>query len=144
MIDIEVPLFNLIYEAVQAEYPECTCFNARPQTLAKFPAVVVVEDDNTTYYRDRGAEKHAEIMYQVDIFCDNQQNAKTLCKSLASIVDSVFISHNFNRLSLSPMPNTDPNIVRYTGRYRAVVSTAINHGTGSDNLPELEYILYRR
>lgn len=138
MIDIEVPIFNLIYQAVHGEHPECTCLNSRPQSLAKFPAVVVSEDDNTYYSNNRGEEKFAEVMYSVDIFCNDQKGAKTLCKELASIVDGVLTSHNFNRMSLSPMPNTDPNIIRYTGRYRAVVSKEVTEGT------DTIHILYRR
>lgn len=138
MIDIEVPVFNLIYQAVQEEHPECICLNTRPQSLAKFPAVVVSEDDNSYYPGNRGAEKYSELMYSVDIFCDDQRGAKTLCKELAQIVDGVLTSHNFTRMSLSPVPNTDPNIIRYTGRYMTVVSEGVTDGTDTN------HILYRR
>lgn len=138
MIDIEVPLFNLIYQAVQAEHPECVCLNTRPQSLVKFPAVVVTEEDNLYYPNNRGRESHAELMYSVNIYCDDQRGAKALCKKLANIVDGVMTSHNFTRMSFSPMPNTDPNIIRYTGRYRAVVSEGITDGSDTN------YYLYRR
>ena len=58
MIDIETPVFDAVYDAVQAEYPTCALYNDRPQSMAKFPAVVLVEQDNLTYPRDRGEEKH--------------------------------------------------------------------------------------
>ena len=159
MIDIEIPVFNAVYDAVQGEYPSCAIYNDRPQSMVKFPAVVLVEQDNTRYpegvlprdeeiflvtrFDDVPAEKYAEIMYQVDIFCDDQKGAKTKCKSIAALVDSVLTGLNFNRMSLSPMPNTDPNIIRYTGRYRAVVSApkVTEHENG---LPDYDYILYRR
>lgn len=143
MIDIETPVFNAVYNAVQGQYPSCAIYNDRPQSMAKFPAVVLVEQDNTRYARDRGAEKHAEIMYQLDVFCDDQKGAKTKCKSIAALVDSVLTGLNFNRMSLSPMPNTDPNIIRYTGRYRAVVSApkVTEHEGG---LPDYDYMIYRR
>jgi len=147
MIDIEIPIFTRVYDAVKAEYPDCSLFNDRPQSMVKFPAVVCVEDDNTTYTRARDRseqEAYSEIMYQVDVFCDNQQGAKTLCKAIASVVDSVFVGLRFTRMSFSPMPNQDPNIIRYTARYRAVVSRPREEGTDEQGLPELNYYLYRR
>ena len=147
MIDIEIPVFNKVYEAVQAEYPGTRCLNDRPQSLAKFPCVVCVEDDNTTYQGGvvaTSTEPFAEVMYTVDIFADNQTGGKTLCKGIASVVDKVFTDLRFSRMSLSTMPNQDPNILRYTGRYRAVVSAPIDKGTDEHNLPELEYYIYRR
>ena len=143
MIDIETPVFDAVYDAVQAEYPTCALYNDRPQSMAKFPAVVLVEQDNLTYPRDRGEEKHAEIVYQLDVFCDDQQGAKTKCKAIAALVDSVLLGLNFSRMSLSPMQNADPNIIRYTGRYRAVVAKpkVTEHENG---LPDYDYMIYRR
>lgn len=146
MIDIEIPLFNEVYTAVKSAYPNCAVLNDRPQSLAQFPAVVLTEDDNYTYRssRDLGDESYAQVMYQLDVYTDNQRNGKTLCKAIASVVDSVLTNLRFERMSFSPMPNQDPNIIRYTGRYRAVVSKAVNHGTDGQGLPELQYYIYRR
>jgi len=146
MIDIEVPLFNQVYEAVQAEYPNVRVLNDRPLSIAKFPCVVCVEDDNTTYSRSRDIttkESFAEIMWTVDVYCDNKSGAKTLCKKIASLVDEVFIGLRFTRMMLSPMPNQDPQIIRYTGRYRAVVAAPIVTERAGE-LPDKEYYLYRR
>ena len=147
MNSIEVPIFDRVYQAVRSEYPDCAIYNDRPQSIAKFPAVSVIEQDNTTYTRARDIEQteaYSEIMYQIDVFADNQAGGKTLCKKIAAIVDSVFVGLRFTRMSFSPMPNTEPNVIRYTGRYRAVVSRPVNEGTDSQGLPELNYYLYRR
>lgn len=147
MNSIEVPILDRVYQAVRAEYPDCAIYNDRPQLMAKFPAVSVIEQDNATYTRARDIEQteaYSEIMYQIDVFADNQAGGKTLCKKIAAIVDSVFVGLRFTRMSFSPMPNTEPNVIRYTGRYRAVVSRPVNEGTDSQGLPELNYYLYRR
>ena len=147
MNSIEVPIFDRVYQAVRSEYPDCAIYNDRPQSMAKFPAVSVIEQDNATYTRARDIEQteaYSEIMYQIDVFADNQAGGKTLCKKIAAIVDSVFVGLRFTRMSFSPMPNMEPNVIRYTGRYRAVVSRPVNEGTDSQGLPELNYYLYRR
>lgn len=151
MIDIEIPIFDRVYNAVndrfRVDYPTLTILNNRPEVIARFPAVVCVEDDNTTYTRvyDRtDYEAYAEIMYTVDIFVNEQEGGKTLAKALADTVDLVFGALRFTRMSFTPMPNVDRKIIRYTGRYRAVVSRPIDEGTDPQGLPQLNYYLYRK
>lgn len=145
MNDIEVPVFDRVYTAVynafHDDYPNLTIVNDRPESLAKFPAVICVEDDNITYSRDRdltSQEAYSEVMYTVEIYTDNMDGKKTLAKQIASVVDEVLIGLRFQRMSFSPIPNADRDITRYVGRYRAVVSKGIINGTNT------EYYIYRR
>lgn len=151
MNDIEVPVFNQVYNAVYDEfhgsYPDLTILNDRPESLAKFPAVICVEDDNITYSRDRdltSQEQYSEVMYTVEIYTDNRNGHKTLAKQIAGIVDAVMIGLRFQRMSFAQMPNVDRDVTRYVGRYRAVVSHPFDRGTDNNNLPQIEYYLYRR
>lgn len=151
MNDIEIPIFNRVYNAVydkyHEDYPELTILNDRPEVLARFPAVVCVEDDNTTYTRARDRteqEAYSEIMYTVEVYVDQQTGSKTLAKEIASVVDDIFVGLRFTRMSFSPMPNADRKIIRYVARYRAVVSAPREDGTDEQGLPNLNYYLYRR
>ena len=148
MIDIENAIVDRIRTQILADFPNrsIAVLNTTPELIAKFPAVCVNELENTTYSRSRDLtifESYAEVIYQVDIFVNDGTGAKTLAKQIGASVDEVLYGLRFSRTMFTQLPNADRKIVRYTGRYRAVVSAPIvteNDG----NLPDLEYYIYRR
>lgn len=148
MIDIENSIVDRVRTAILTKFPNksIAVLNTTPEAIAKFPAVCINELENITYSRNRdltAQESYAEVVYQVDIFCNDKAGAKTLAKQIGSCVDEVLYGLRFNRTMFTQLPNTDRTIIRFTGRYRAVVAAPIvtEHENG---LPDLDYYIYRR
>ena len=148
MIDIENSIVDRIRTALLTDFPNksIAVLNATPESIAKFPAVCVNELENTTYSRNRDLatqESFADVVYQVDIFVNDGSGAKTFAKQIGASVDKVLYELMFSRPMFTQLPNTDRTIIRYTGRYRAVVAKpkVTEHENG---LPDYDYMIYRR
>ena len=126
MIDIENELFTKIATAIRTEFPGAYVIGEYVNAPSKFPAVYIVEQDNTVNKATRdtsGIENFADVMYQVDIFSNKNKGKKAECKAIASLVDQQFASLGFTRTFLNPVPNIDDGtIYRMTGRWIATVS----------------------
>ena len=126
MIDIENELFTEIATAVRAEFPGAYVVPEYVNAPSKFPAVYIVEMDNTVTRATRdtgGIENFADVMYQVDVFSNKNKGKKAECKASASFIDGMFAKFGFTRSFLNPVPNIDDGtIYRMTGRWIATVS----------------------
>lgn len=126
MIDIENELFTEIATAVRAEFPGAYVTGEYVNAMSKFPAVYIMEQDNTVNKATRdtgGIENFADVMYQVDIFSNKNKGKKAECKAIASFIDGMFARFGFTRSFLNPVPNIDDGtIYRMTGRWLATVS----------------------
>lgn len=126
MIDIESELFTKIATAIRTEYPGAYVVGEYVNAPSQFPAVYIVEMDNTVNRAGRdtsGIENFADVMYQVDIFSNKNKGKKAECKAIAAFVDEQFASIGFTRSFLNPVPNMDDGtIYRMTGRWVATVS----------------------
>ena len=125
-IDIENELFTRIAIAVRLAYPEAYVVGEYVSQPARFPAVFIVEQDNSVYQsgRDSGdIENYAEVAYQVDVYSNRNVGKKSECKAIMAIIDAQFAQLGFTRTFLNPVQNMDnPEIYRMTGVFRAVVS----------------------
>lgn len=127
MIDVESQIFQKCAEAFRAAYPNGYIAGEYVPQPPKFPAVSIVEMDNTVYQRgiDSGAiENYANVMYQVDVYTNLNTGKKVQAKAIIALLDEVLSSLGFTRTFLNPVQNmNDATIYRMTGRYRAVVGT---------------------
>lgn len=125
MIDIENELFTLIATALRAAYDGIYVSGEYVSQPPTFPAVSIVEMDNTAYRRtqDSGSlENHAEVMYQVDVYSNLNRGKKVQAKAIAAMIDVLFSVNGFTRTFMNPVQNMiDPTIYRITARYQAVV-----------------------
>lgn len=129
MVDIENELFSIIADALHEKYPDpdedtngIFVTGEYVKTPSSFPAVSVVEMDNTTEDWDSSGETHARVMYEVNVYSNLRNGKKSQCKAIAKIIDHIFTSYNFARMMLQPVPNmNDSTIYRMVGRYRAKV-----------------------
>lgn len=125
MIDIENELFTEIATSVRTEFPGAYVVGEYVNAPSKFPAVYIVEQDNTVNRATRdtgGIENFADVMYQVDIFSNKNKGKKAECKAIASFIDGMFARFGFTRSFLSPISNIDDGtIYRITGRWIATV-----------------------
>ena len=125
MIDVENEIFNIVARAIRDVYPDIYISGEYVKSPSTFPAVAIVEMDNTVYVKTQTneVENHAELMYEVNIYSNKTSGKKSECKEIASLIDNEMAALGFSRTMLQPIPNMDDaTIYRMTGRYRAVVS----------------------
>ena len=125
MIDVENEIFNIVARAIRDVYPDIYISGEYVKSPSTFPAVAIVEMDNTVYVKTQTneVENHAELMYEVNIYSNKTSGKKSECKDIASLIDNEMAALGFSRTMLQPIPNMDDaTIYRMTGRYRAVAS----------------------
>lgn len=126
MIDIENQVFQTIADAFRAEYPNGFISAEYVSKPSEFPAVFVMEMDNSVFLPGRDSadiENFANVMYQIDAYSNKNMGKKAECKRIIALIDKQFARLGFTRMFLNPIPNMDnATIYRITARYRAVVS----------------------
>lgn len=126
MINIESELFTLISTKVRTIYPDIFITGEYVKSPPSFPAVSIIEQDNTSYTTTQTSaesENHASLMYEVDIYSNKTKGKKSECKAIATLIDEEMAFYGFTRTMLQPIPNMDnATIYRIKARYKAVVS----------------------
>ena len=126
MIDVEKEIFNIVAKAVKNAYPGIYITGEYVKSPPSFPAVSLVEMDNSAYTGTQtsdSVENHAELMYEVNVYSNKKSGKKSECKSIMALIDNELAVLGFNRAMLQPIPNMDDaTIYRMTGRYRGVAS----------------------
>lgn len=127
MIDIESQVFTTVATALRTEYGANNIYVA-PEYVSqppRFPAVFIVEQDNTVHMRGRDSatiENFADVMYQVDVFSNKNTGKKVQTKEIIALVDDQLAQMGFSRTFLNPVQNMNgATIYRMTARYQAVV-----------------------
>lgn len=127
MIDIENQVFTAVASALREQYGADNIYVAGEYVSQppRFPAVLIVEMDNTVHLRGRDSanvEHFADVMYQVDVFSNKNAGRKAQAKDIISRIDEQFAGMGFTRTFLNPVQNmNDATIYRMTARYQAVV-----------------------
>lgn len=126
MINVENEIFDRVAKVVRSVYPDIFISGEYVKSPPRFPAVSLVEMDNSVYTRTQtsdSVENHAELMYELDVYSNKKSGKKSECKAIASLIDNELAALGFSRIMLQPIPNMDDaTIYRMKGRYRAVAS----------------------
>lgn len=143
MIDIESKIFDTIFNAVKAEnaYPDADVTTGFDEKIAVFPCVVVEETNNAPYRRantDDCAENYTRLTYEVSVYTDNVNSAKTTGKDILNIVDNALQGLKFRRIHKNKPLNLNRTVFRQYGRWEVIVSKPVTDG---DNTI---YQMYRR
>ena len=141
MIDIESKVFDTVYNAVTAVFPNARVDTGYAETAASFPAVQVIETNSVPVRRtntDDNSENYTRLFYEVNIYSDRKDTAKTEARSIAKVVDDAMKSLKFYRTMMHQLPNQDRTIFRLYTRYEVVVRE-IDDGNGN-----ITYQFYRR
>ena len=127
MIDIENAVFNAVAMKVREVYPDVFMTGEYVNSPASFPAVSLVEMNNSTRIEtiDSGSnENHANVMYEVNVYSNKTVGKKTECREILGLIDEELLRMGFSRSTLTPVPNEyDSTIYRMVGRYRAAISS---------------------
>jgi hypothetical protein len=125
MIDIESEVFTLISERLKTDFAGIFVSGESVASPSDFPAVTIVEIDNSTYERSIDSsyqENHASLLYQVDIYSNKTSGKKTQCRTIAATIDSIMFSIGFTRTVLEPSTIEVAGVYRVISRYKAIVS----------------------
>lgn len=128
MIDIGNKVFDTIFNAVKAEYPNADVTTGFDETSAVFPCVVVYEMNNAPLRRtmtDDCAENHTRIEYEVSVYTNTAGTAKSEGKAILEIVDTALQGLKFRRLRKNQPLNIDRTLFRQYGRWEVVVGKPV-------------------
>ena len=125
--DIENTVFSTVATALRAEFPGIFVAGETVAAPSTFPAVTLVEQDNSTYQRtldSSGIENHAVLMYQAEVYSNLSVGKKAQCRAIMTVIDTEMQKLGFVRLGSGPMPipNADATKYRMVARYRATIS----------------------
>ena len=141
MIDIQSKVVDTIYNAVITQYPNIDVTTGYDEKNAVFPCIVVEEIDNVPYRRtitDDCVENYSRITYEVSVYTDNQNSAKTDGRKIISLVDAALAGLKFRRIRLNKPLNIGRTIFRQYLRSDVVVSKPVTVGNNT------VYQMYRR
>ncbi len=128
MINIETEVFSTVATALRDEITGIFVSGEAIAAPSSFPAVTLVEQDNSTYQRSldsSGSEKHAVVMYEANAYSNLGSGKKKQTRAIMAIIDNEMQDMGFVRIGSSPaeVPNADKTIYRMVARYRATIST---------------------
>ena len=125
MIDIENELYTKVATALRSHYANISIFGEDARVPSSFPCVSFVEADNYTNIAsvDSAGEQYANVMYEVNVYSNNQSGKKTECKAILGIIDSIMLHYGFTRSMKNPITMDDATICRISARYTGVVSS---------------------
>lgn len=143
MIDIESKVFDTVFNAVKDNnaFPNADVTTGFDEKIAVFPCVVVEETNNAPYRRantDDCAENYTRLTYEVSVYTNNINTAKTQGKKILDIVDTALQGLKFRRVHKNKPLNISRTVFRQYGRWEVIVSKPITVG---DNVV---YQMYRR
>lgn len=143
MIDIEPKIVDTIYNAVKAQnaYPDADVTTGFDLQTATFPCVVVSEIDNAPVRKtdtDDCAENYTRLIYEVSVYTDNANKAKTEGREILGIVDSALQGLKFRRMRTNQPLSISRTIFRQYGRWEVIVGKPITVGNNT------VYQFYRR
>ncbi len=142
MIDIESYVFDTVYNAVIAQFPSARVDAGYVEKSATFPAISVIETNSVpmrSTNTDDCAENYTRLYYEVNIYSDKQDEAKSEARSIAKVVDDAMQGMKFYRTMMHQLPNQDRTIFRLYMRYEVVAKPV------TDNNGDITgYKFYRR
>ena len=143
MINIESKVIDTVFNAVKANdaFPDADVTTGFDERTAVFPCVVVQEVDNAPVARmntDDCAENYSRISYEISVYTDSVNHAKTEGKAILDIVDTAMQGLKFRRIRKNQPLNIARTIFRQYARYEVIVGKPITVGNNT------VYQMYRR
>lgn len=124
MLDYSNEIFSWLALALKERYPKIKTASIADEQPAKFPAVTIVQMENSVLAKTRDAniENHANVMFQIDIFTNSQTDKQQQAEDIRNTINDLMQSIGFQRTFCQPVPNLeDRTIYRITMRFSAIV-----------------------
>lgn len=124
MIDIESFLFSKIATVLREKY-DVFVSGEYVDSPARFPAVTIVESDNSVLQKMRteapNLENAVSLMYEVNVYTNSVGYKKSEAKDIMETIDNEFSKMGFTRTMCNPVSNLqDATIYRIVARYEGV------------------------
>lgn len=124
MIDVEFAVYNAVVSELRMMYPDVFATGDVSSSPAKFPAVSIVEINNSVFLpaRTKNIENAVSVAYEVNVYSNKIGYGKVEAKEILSVIDNSFQKLGFTRTFCNPVQNLeDTNIYRIVARYEAVI-----------------------
>lgn len=126
MIDVENMIFDKVFNDLSASFPNMNLniTNAYDEEIATFPTVIVRETGNIAYRRsetDENSENHARITFEIEVYSDKKQAARTELKTILNAADEIMQSMKFRRIHKNRPININRTVWRQYARYEVIV-----------------------
>lgn len=126
MLDFQPQIFSRLSLHLQELYEDIYTSRSETTSPPRFPAVTIVQKDNVNYQRTMDAchENHVKVMYQVDIYTNDQDELDRiqLADSISHDISDFMIGLGFNRTMCQPVPNVaNMSIYRISMRFEGVI-----------------------
>ena len=149
MIDIENLVFNTVFDAVASVRSTVPVSKGYIEQNAVYPCIVLRETNNVAYDNsatDDCSENHARVTYQVDIYSDKEDTARSECRDLLNLVDGIMQGMKFRRTYMSEPMNISRSVYRQYARYTVIVAKGVTTvtGTGNEETSTTMFQMYRR
>lgn len=146
MIDIENLVFDTVYNQLIQAYPNVNITAGYDEQNAIFPTVLIRETNNQPYRAsatDDCSENHTRVTFEVEVFSDKENTARSECKELLNAVDDIMQSMKFRRIHKNRPINIDRTVYRQYARYEVIVGKPITYNVGQQN-EKTVFHMYRR
>lgn len=129
MIDIESAVFAAVAGVLREKHSNILVAGEYTDMPARFPAVTIVEIDNSVLQQMTTYAPHIEnatsVAYEVNVYTNTQGYKKLEAKDIMQTVDGEFAKLGFTRTMCNPISNLqDAKIFRMVARYEGVVDTS--------------------
>ena len=125
MVDIENEVFNRVAQTLRKEFEGIQVYGERLAAMSKFPAVILIEDENSrpegTKSLSNDTPLSAQLMYTAEIYSNKSVGKKTECKNIRDVVASEMNAMGFNQTYSDPTDNIDRTIFRYILRFTKTI-----------------------
>lgn len=125
MVDIENEVFNRVAQALRKEFTGIQVYGERLATMSRFPAVILIEDDNArpqgTMSLSNDPQLSADLMYTVEIYSNLTSGKKSEAKRIREVVAREMNDMGFTQTYSNPTDNVDRTIFRYTLRFTKTI-----------------------
>lgn len=124
MIDPEFAVFDAVSDEVKLMYPNLYMTGDVSFAPSQFPAVSIVEKNNSVVQRMRTdrIENAVSLMYEANVYSNKVGYSKVEAKEILSVVDAAFEKIGFTRTFSNPVQNLeDKTVYRIVARYEAVM-----------------------
>lgn len=124
MIDVEFAVYNAVTSDLKLMYPEIFATGDLSSSPARFPAVSIVEINNSVFIgaRTNNIENAVSVSYEVNVYSNKTGYNKIEAKEILAVVDDSFRKLGFTRTFSNPIQNLeDRNIYRIVARYEATI-----------------------
>ena len=124
MLDVESLVFSTVANVLRVEFPGIFVSGEFVNVPARFPAVTIVESDNSVVQRMRttNIENAVTVLYEANVYTNTEGYKKSEAKEILEVIDDEFSKLGFARILCNPVANlSDATIYRIVARYQASI-----------------------